>query len=238
MPRFYYQCPKCKSPFSTKASLSRGIPEIKCLCVEGKETRMTYRGQGEEGRNNWPHGEPDFIKRMKRATHRLEAEVVIHTDGACEPNPGYGGWGAILQYSKNGEIFEREIAGGALNTTNNRMELTAVLESLKALKRPCHVVVYTDSKYVQQGIGDWKEGNPGQLKGWMVGWKVYGWQRSTGPLLNPDIWIKLDEEVRRHKSLKMKHVKGHNGHPLNERCDILAVNARLTIYEDDRRATP
>lgn len=226
MARFYYQCPNCKKPFSTRMSASSCNPAIMCKCVKGKDTQMTYRGQGLNGRDNWPHGRP------KAFAMTLEAEIVIHTDGACEPNPGYGGWGAILQFINKGEIVERELTGGEENTTNNRMEMTAVLESLKALKRSCDVVVYTDSKYVQQGIGDWRNGKPGNLVGWMVGWKTRGWERNGGPLLNPDLWIKLYQEVQRHKSIKMKHIKGHNGHALNERCDILAVNARLKVVQE------
>lgn len=159
---------------------------------------------------------------------RLEAEVVIYTDGACEPNPGTGGWAAILQYRKAGKIYQREITGGDPKTTNNRMEMIAVLESLRCLRRACEVVLYTDSKYVQNGVGDWKGGNPTR-KGWMVGWKSNGWRRRDGELVNPDLWQQLDQEVRRHKKIKIKHVRGHSGHEYNERCDELAVAARQQI---------
>lgn len=221
MPRHYFQCSKCKRPFTTRTSSTAGTPTAECCGI-----KMTYRGAGMNARENWPHGRP---KQISKPEPKLEAEIVIYTDGACEPNPGSGGWAAILQYIKNNELHEKEISNGVPNTTNNRMEMTAVLESLKILKRPYHVVVYTDSKYVQQGIGDWKNGEPGHNKGWMVGWKANGWERSTGPLINPDLWLLLYEEVKRHKSVKMKHVRGHNGNVYNERCDQLAVKARLTI---------
>lgn len=156
---------------------------------------------------------------------KLESEVVIHTDGGCNPNPGIGGWGAIIQYIKADKIIEKELTGGDNDTTNNRMEMTAVMLSLRALKRPCHVVVYTDSKYVQQGIGSWKNGEP-TIKGWMVDWREKGWRRKEGELQNAKLWKELYDEVIRHKSVKMKHVRGHMGHELNERCDELATRAR------------
>jgi len=162
--------------------------------------------------------------------HALISEVVIYTDGACEPNPGPGGWGAILQYQLPDRIHEIEMSGGHLSTTNNRMELTGVIEALKLLKRPCDVTVYSDSKYVVNSIGEWLGGEPrfGNY-GWMVGWKQKGWRRKEGELQNIDLWQEIDELVRIQKSIKMRWIRGHSGHELNERCDILAVEARRLI---------
>ena len=136
-------------------------------------------------------------------------KVQIYTDGACSGNPGKGGWGAVLVY--NGK--EKEISGAEYNTTNNRMELTAVIEALKALKEPCEVSVTTDSKYVCDAIN----------QRWVYSWKKNGWKRGKNkPALNPDLWQALLDELDRHK-VEFIWVKGHNGHPYNERCDALAV---------------
>lgn len=136
-------------------------------------------------------------------------KVQIYTDGACSGNPGKGGWGAVLVY--NGK--EKEISGAEYNTTNNRMELTAVIEALKALKEPCDVSVTTDSKYVCDAIN----------QRWVYSWKKNGWKRGKNkPALNPDLWQALLDELDRHK-VEFIWVKGHNGHPYNERCDALAV---------------
>ena len=133
--------------------------------------------------------------------------VVIHTDGACRGNPGPGGWGAILQSAGR----EKEIWGGELDTTNNRMELTAAIEALTALKRPCRVELHTDSKYVQSGITEW-----------LPLWKARGWRTMTkGAVKNDDLWRRLDEARRRHE-VDWRWVKGHAGHELNERADALA----------------
>lgn len=164
---------------------------------------------------------------------KLEAEVVIHTDGGCQPNPGVGGWAAILQYSKSGKIVQKEITGSDNDTTNNRMEMTAVLNSLKAINRPCNIVIYTDSQYVKQGIGNWINGEP-TVKGWMVGWKEKGWQKRDGRLLNVDLWQALYREVMIHKSIKIRYIPSHSGHELNERCDQLAAEElqKLTINNE------
>lgn len=132
--------------------------------------------------------------------------VVIYTDGGCDPNPGVGGWGAVLLF--RGRM--RELSGGTPQTTNNRMELTAAIEALSALKRPCRVVLHTDSEYVKRGITEW-----------LPGWKRRNWRRRTGPVLNEDLWRRLDAEAARH-AVTWRWVRGHAGDPLNERCDELA----------------
>ena len=135
--------------------------------------------------------------------------VEMFTDGACSGNPGPGGWGAILRY--NGR--EKELSGGEELTTNNRMELTAVIDGLDALKEPCRVLLTTDSRYVADGIG----------KGWAESWRRNGWRKADKkPALNPDIWDRLLNLVEKH-SVEINWVKGHEGHPENERCDRLAV---------------
>lgn len=134
-------------------------------------------------------------------------DVEIHTDGACRGNPGPGGWGAIL---RTGET-EREIWGGELLTTNNRMELTAAIRALEALKRPCQVRAYTDSLYVRNGISEW-----------LVDWKRRGWKTAARkPVKNEDLWRQLDELAARH-DVRWHWVKGHAGHVDNERADRLA----------------
>lgn len=138
-------------------------------------------------------------------------EVEIFTDGACQGNPGPGGWGVILRYKGN----EKELSGGEADTTNNRMELTAVISALQALKEPCRIKIYSDSQYVCNGIN----------KGWAEGWKKRGWKKSDkSPALNPDLWDTLLNELQRHDA-ELIWVKGHAGHPENERCDRLAVAA-------------
>jgi ribonuclease HI len=134
-------------------------------------------------------------------------KVEIFTDGACKGNPGRGGWGALLVAGgKTKELF-----GGELNTTNNRMELRAVIEALGALKRPCEVVVHTDSQYVQKGISEW-----------IHGWKARGWKTAARePVKNVDLWQALDEAQARH-DIQWRWVKGHAGHEGNERADALA----------------
>jgi ribonuclease HI len=134
-------------------------------------------------------------------------DVDIFTDGACRGNPGPGGWGAVLRSGKH----ERDLWGGASETTNNRMELTAVIEALRALKRPVRVRVHTDSTYVQKGISEW-----------IHSWKKNGWRtKSKEPVKNADLWQVLDELVRQHE-ITWLWVKGHAGHVDNERADALA----------------
>ena len=138
-------------------------------------------------------------------------KVEIFTDGACSGNPGPGGYGVILRC--NG--VEKELSGGEANTTNNRMELLAVITALKALKRSCELTIYTDSQYVANGI----------TKGWAEGWRKNGWKKSNKkPALNPDLWGELLDQLAKHK-YEIVWVKGHAGHPENERCDSLAVAA-------------
>ncbi|WP_461515992.1 ribonuclease HI [Porticoccus sp.] len=134
-------------------------------------------------------------------------EVVIFTDGACRGNPGPGGWGALLRYGGN----ERRLHGGESMTTNNRMELTAAIESLAALTQPCKVILTTDSEYVRQGITSW-----------LQNWKKRGWKTAAKkPVKNVDLWQKLEEQVARH-DVEWRWVKGHSGHPENELADALA----------------
>ena len=133
--------------------------------------------------------------------------VEAFTDGACSGNPGPGGWGALLRYNGN----ERELCGGEEETTNNRMELLAAIEALSALKQPCHVRLTTDSTYVKDGITKWLEN-----------WKRNGWKTAAKkPVKNQDLWIRLDEQSSRHR-IEWCWVKGHSGHPENERADTLA----------------
>jgi ribonuclease HI len=137
--------------------------------------------------------------------------VTIYTDGACQPNPGPGGWGAILLTERDGETVEKAISGGDRATTNNRMELSAAIEGLRALKMPCRVDLHTDSEYVRQGITVW-----------MKNWIKNGWRKGT--IKNQDLWQALAAENERHE-VTWHWVKGHSGHPLNERVDQLAVAA-------------
>ena len=140
-------------------------------------------------------------------------QVEVYTDGACSGNPGPGGWGAVLRYRFNGKVYEKELSGGDASTTNNRMELTAFIEALRQLKEPCGVRLCSDSQYVINGLE----------KGWARGWKRRGWKKSDGsPALNPDLWEQALEQEARHK-ITYVWVKGHAGHPENERCDQLAV---------------
>ncbi len=136
-------------------------------------------------------------------------KVEIFTDGACSGNPGPGGWGTILRY--NG--VEKELSGGEANTTNNRMELTAVISGLKALKEPCEVTLYSDSQYVCNAL----------KLGWAKKWQSQGWMRNKKePALNPELWEELLRLCDVHQ-VEVVWVKGHAGHPENERCDRLAV---------------
>lgn len=135
--------------------------------------------------------------------------VELFTDGACSGNPGKGGWGAILRYAGR----EKELCGGEMQTTNNRMELTAVIRGLEALKEPCQVRLTSDSKYVINAI----------TQGWVYGWQRNGWRKADKkPALNVDLWEQLLPLLERHQ-VEFVWVKGHQGHPENERCDKMAV---------------
>ncbi|MCB2387924.1 MULTISPECIES: ribonuclease HI [Thalassolituus] len=137
----------------------------------------------------------------------MTAKVELFTDGACKGNPGPGGWGALLRYGE----MEKELFGGEANTTNNRMELMAAIEGLKALKRPCQVILTTDSQYVMKGINEW-----------LAGWKKKGWRNAAKqPIKNQDLWQQLDAECQRHQ-IEWRWVRGHTGHAENERADQLA----------------
>jgi ribonuclease HI len=150
----------------------------------------------------------------------MATRVEIFTDGACSGNPGAGGWGAILRYKD----VEKELSGGEDQTTNNRMELMAVIEALSALKRPCNISLYTDSKYVMSGITEW-----------MPNWKQNGWRTTNKKqaVKNVDLWQRLDELTKQHE-IRWIWVKGHNGHAENERCDALARGevAKIKTTED------
>ncbi|HEX3364435.1 ribonuclease HI [Phenylobacterium sp.] len=137
----------------------------------------------------------------------MTPKVVIHTDGACSGNPGPGGWGAVLHYGDK----EKELRGGDLQTTNNRMELMAAIQALEALNKPCKVELHTDSQYVMKGISEW-----------IHAWKRRGWKTADNkPVKNDDLWKRLDEARLRH-DVDWRWVKGHAGHEFNERADALA----------------
>ncbi len=140
-------------------------------------------------------------------------KVVLYTDGACKGNPGPGGWGALLQTTTDKGLAERELCGGERETTNNRMEMMAVIEGLSALTRPCNVTIYLDSKYVMQGITEW-----------ITGWKARGWRTAAKqPVKNVDLWQRLDAVVANSgHTIDWQWVKGHAGNAGNERADGLA----------------
>ena len=137
----------------------------------------------------------------------MTVKVEIWTDGACKGNPGTGGWGVLMRSGRH----EKTMHGGEKNTTNNRMELQAVIEALKSLKRPCHVVLHTDSQYVQKGMTEW-----------ITGWKARQWRTAAKqPVKNADLWQQLDEVAALH-TIEWRWVRGHDGDPGNERADELA----------------
>ena len=146
----------------------------------------------------------------------MTPQVTIYTDGACSGNPGPGGWGAVLISGGH----ERDIFGGEGHTTNNRMEMMAAIQALDALKKPCKVELHTDSQYLRQGITEW-----------LAGWKARGWKTADKkPVKNEDLWRRLDEARARHE-VSWRWVKGHAGHPLNERADALARQGVKAIRE-------
>lgn len=146
-----------------------------------------------------------MIKSRFRMTENT-SKVVIYTDGGCDPNPGIGGWAAVLLYGGH----RKEISGGERDSTNNRMELTAAVQALVSLKRACKVELHTDSEYVKRGITEW-----------LPGWKQRNWRRKGGELKNVDLWQQLDREAERH-DIAWRWVRGHSGVCENERCDELA----------------
>ncbi|MHC2067437.1 ribonuclease HI [Bremerella sp. T1] len=145
----------------------------------------------------------------------FEPEVLLYTDGACSGNPGPGGWAFILRHPATGKEMEK--SGGERETTNNRMELMAVIQGLQTLSRACNIELFTDSVYVGKGMTEW-----------MPKWKKNNWQRKEGkqwkPVKNDDLWRQLDEQLQKHR-VKYTRVAGHSGHPENDRCDELAVAA-------------
>ena len=142
--------------------------------------------------------------------------IYIYSDGACKGNPGAGGWGALLVTDGH----RKEICGGEANTTNNRMEMTAVIRALESLKRPSTVEVHTDSQYVQKGVSEW-----------MTAWKRRNWRTADGkPVKNQDLWLQLDALSQLHR-IEWKWVRGHNGHPENERADALANQGVLQAQQ-------
>jgi len=154
-------------------------------------------------------------------------QVQIYTDGACDPNPGPGGWGAVLVHG----VHTKEISGAEPYTTNNRMELTAAIAALRLLQRPCDVTLYTDSQYLRRGMTEW-----------LPAWQSKGWRKANGrPVENMELWQELLRQVQRHR-VSWRWVKGHHGDPLNERADQLATKAQATqarsMQSASRRGRP
>ena len=148
-------------------------------------------------------------------------QVVIHTDGGCEGNPGPGGWAAVLRHGEQ----TREISGSEIATTNNRMELTAAIRALQVLRESCAVQLFTDSQYLRKGITEW-----------ITAWKVRGWKtKEKHPVKNVDLWQALDVAVAKHR-VEWKWLKGHAGHRDNERCDVLAGDEMAKIRKQYTRA--
>lgn len=160
---------------------------------------------------------------MARDTEAAET-VLLYTDGACSGNPGPGGWAYILHHPASGKTMKA--SGAERETTNNRMELLSVISGLEALKRTCVVKVVTDSQYVARGLTEW-----------LPGWKANGWKRREGkqlkPLINEDLWRRLDELAGKHQ-LRVEHVRGHAGHAENEECDRMAVAAYRELMRGGR----
>lgn len=148
----------------------------------------------------------------------MRTEVELYADGACQGNPGPGGWGYLLRVHTPEGPKEKEASGAEPDTTNNRMELMAVIQGLEALSRPCKVLLVSDSQYVVKGLGEW-----------LPGWKRKGWRKADGQaVMNADLWQRLDAAVSRH-DVRPRWVRGHAGHPENERVDRLASEAARTL---------
>ena len=149
------------------------------------------------------------MKLRMNSIDRTNSSVTIYTDGACDPNPGPGGWAVLLRYGKH----EKILTGSEPDTTNNRMELTAAVQALQALTRPCHVDFYTDSEYLKKGITTW-----------LPRWRARHWQRKGGSLANVDLWQALDQAVQHHQ-IEWHWIRGHAGNRYNQRVDLLARQA-------------
>jgi len=158
----------------------------------------------------WAPSSPEVMPSVHAAEPKKKAEVIIYTDGSCIGNPGPGGWGVILKAKQKGKEIEKTFSGSEADTTNNRMELTAVIKALSSLNKPCRGRLYTDSSYVVNSI----------TKGWMAGWKAKGWTKKGG-LLNVDLWKQIDELLQIH-DITFVWVKGHADNPYNNRCDEMA----------------
>ncbi len=190
----------------------RGQLRFLCSTISVQQVRTGKRCLlilGFAGLDIRPGDRLDVFKEERKDFRNSMKDVEIFTDGACSGNPGPGGYGVILRYQGR----ERELSGGEKSTTNNRMELTALIQGLQALKEPCRVTLYSDSKYVVDAI----------QKGWAKKWRANGWMRTkTERALNVDLWEKALQLLERHE-MRFVWVKGHAGHPENERCDRLAV---------------
>ena len=195
--------------FSLKLVYADGGVLVKAV-LDTKDVPLPYKRKGTvQTEEKKPAAKVEKNKPLKPASDgKAMKKLDIYTDGSCRKNPGPGGWGAVLVF--NGQ--ELELCGGESETTNNRMELTAVIKALSKLKSPCEVTLTTDSKYVCDGI----------MKGWARSWKKKGWKKGDGsPALNPDLWAELLDLCDVHK-VNFVWVKGHAGHPYNERCDAMA----------------
>ena len=192
-----------------------GLGFEKLLAAPTQDAAARWPRQCEPMSNPLPYdfkaGIIEYYRQKFGVQHMKQIE--IYTDGACSGNPGPGGWGAILRFRTAQKVYEKELSGGEANTTNNRMEMTALLEALRQLKEPCAIDLYSDSKYVIDSL----------QKGWAKGWRARGWKKADkSPALNPDLWAPLLAESEKHE-ITYHWLKGHAGHPENERCDRMAV---------------
>jgi ribonuclease HI len=203
-------------PAPSKPSPARHADDSNVANIAHSESTREPQGEsaaasGGDG-GNGDHGEPKGNDgNGAKVGGDVWPLVELYSDGACSGNPGKGGWAYILRHLSTGT--EKESSGAERDTTNNRMELLAVIRGLEALRRPCRVHLFTDSKYVGQGLTEW-----------LPNWKARGWKRGKDPVKNVELWQQLDALASRHK-LRFTHVRGHSGHPENERCDQLAVAA-------------
>lgn len=157
----------------------------------------------------------------------------IYTDGGCRPNPGLGGWATIIhQYNLDELNNETVLSGTIQSSTNNRMEMVAVIEGLKAIPKPSIITVFTDSRYLERGIGGWSNGKPTN-RGWICKWHMNNWRRQEGKLQNADLWESIYYKIIKHIKINVKFVPGHSGHVLNERCDKLVKLAMERAVKND-----